>query len=450
MEVLMKKFLFLFSAVLILLTCYNTQAQLISEGDTLWYKSMWPLDVLQVQYSPDGTKLGVVLNDNNDQGIFKMFDAANGKELWSFRKATYYFAQFSYSFDGNVIYILPQSDKQISVLDVNSGIVLDTLPVNSTIDEARNYGFVYTTKNPNILLLGSWSSSVILYDIAERKIIKENQTKVNCKMYACPYSEYFIKAEGYIINQDSKVRLSLYDVNTLNSVAFLEEIDASLSEGGDIKISSNGKYAATNFGTTALKIWDLENQKLFKAYTPTIPNGTFTEGMGPQWGLAFTFDNNIIVNCGGYYTDALDNEATTITNFKNDKRALIFPNNAFTTIDIQKSDQYLACGPYYELIILKLTKDAVPVKDNKVVPKLILYPNPTTGLVSLILPSKFGNIFKIEIFDNSGSLVNIFNNDINQKGNNLTINISDITNGTYLLRVSNLSNSISYKLIVKR
>jgi hypothetical protein len=71
----MNKYLLLTVAVLIFLFCASANAQLIGEGDTLWYKTGLPT-ITQVQFTPDGTKLGVY-----GEGIFIIYNSENGVEL---------------------------------------------------------------------------------------------------------------------------------------------------------------------------------------------------------------------------------------------------------------------------------------------------------------------------------------------------------------------------------
>jgi WD40 repeat protein len=434
-------FLLIVSAILLMLSCYNTQAQLIGEGDTLWYKSLGPNEVKQVQFSTDGMKLGVFIERNLTRNLI-VYEALTGKQLWKFDLP--YFAQnFQFSIDGNLVYIFTPSEKAVFGYNSQTGELVETNKYEN--EENATYWYLYLTKNPNRFMITNPLGSCAIFDKIEKKLLIEKLSNRNTRMYACPYSDYFIKAEGYIINKVSKVNISLWNVNTLESVALLEEIDASLEDGSDIKISYNGKYAATNFGTTALKIWDLENKKLFKVYSPTINKP------GAQMGLAFAHNEPIIVNTGGYFYE-FSGYATTITNYLNDKRAIFYDKNTyFHYIDIDKSDKYLAFDGGYNLVVIKLNKDAVPVEEIKNEKIKTLYPNPATGTISILIPDNFGIIERTEIIDNFGSIIRLLDSKNNKlNGNNLTLNVSDLQNGSYFLRISNVANSITYKLIVKR
>ncbi len=444
----MKRYLIIF----VLLMCSTiSYSQLIGEGDTLWAKSGLPT-IKQVQFSPDGTKLGVVGAD--DIGQLVMYDANTGEELWRFTKATYYFNQFSYSLDGSKLYILPPSDNQINIIDVNTGVILDTLPVEISLDmkeyEVGNYGSVYQTKNQNILLVGNLSGCYALYDISKRQIIKERFGYYKNRFFASPNSDYFIDASSYYDNEWI-VQLVMIDVNTLSTVVILGEEENAGFEGGDIKISYNGKYAATNFGTRALQIWDLDNRKLFKEYSPTIPTET-TSGGGPQVSLSFGHDNATIVSCGGFYIDDTKGGSTVVTNFSNNKRALIYPNmTSFNDLDINREDTYLVCGTPRNLVVLKLKKDAVSVKDHEHEFKSVIYPNPTTNNITIGIPEHFGLIRAAQLLDSSGKLVKSFlQHELIYQGQNLILSLNGLMTGIYYLQLSNLNTVLSYQIILER
>lgn len=438
----MKRYLIL----LVLLLCSTiSYSQLIGEGDTLWAKSGLPT-IRQVQFSPDGTKLAVLSADA--VGKLTMFDSETGKELWTVPKETYYFYQFSYSLDGSKIYTLPPAEKQISIIDVNTGVILDTLPVVTTLDvEDWYYGFVYQTKDPNILLLGDRSMCFAVYDISKRQIIKELFGNRNNKLYASPNSDYFINAYQYELENKWRTKIVMMDINTLdvNTAVILGEENALVETGGDIKISYNGKYAATNFGGRALQIWDLENKKLFKEYLPSIDRG------GPQSTLAFSHDNELIINSGGYYKDDLKPTSTNITNLVNDKRAIIFENTPFGSIDINMGDTKFAASRAGTVFVFRLNKDAVPVKETPTEIDSIIYPNPTTGNIIVNIPERIGLINKGQLFDNTGKIIkNYLPHELQTSDSKLILNINDLNNGLYILKLSNSNNVLTYKIILEK
>ena len=77
-----------------------------------------------------------------------------------------------------------------------------------------------------------------------------------------------------------------------------------------------------------------------------------------------------------------------------------------------------------------------------------MFPNPTTGMVTLELGSDYPNVEDILLRDLSGRIVRIFRNErIN--GSEAILNISDIASGVYLLEVRSENGSSAKKLIVE-
>jgi len=435
----MNRFLLLTVALIMLIfTCAN--AQLIGEGDTLWYKSLYPNTISHIQFSPDGTKLGVVINDNN----IIMFDALSGDSLWSriFNTRIY---KFTVSQSGTSIWVNNALDSELVEIDWNNGQIFNKYRYKNPVSY---YDMVFSTPNPNIFLMTNHAQSFALYDIEKGVIIKEQKISDISKYAVSPNSKYFIRAYQYETNNKFKTKINLYDIMNLEYVATLGE-EEGLVNAGEAKISYNGKFAATNFGGRALQIWDLENKKLFKEYTPTIPTDS-TSGSGGGPSLAFCHNQELIVNCGGTYASATT-MATTITNFNNDKRSLIYPDIGFLTIDINYADTQIAGGIGGNIVVLKLTKDAVPVKDSPIDPEQTIYPNPTTGHVSINIPQKFGIINSGNLFDISGRVVKtLLPNELNYSGTKLQINIDGIQTGSYILKLNSAKDTISYKIILER
>jgi len=75
-----------------------------------------------------------------------------------------------------------------------------------------------------------------------------------------------------------------------------------------------------------------------------------------------------------------------------------------------------------------------------------VYPNPTSGLVNVILTSELSKNSTIEVYDAIGKLVvkQVLTNETN------AVNISNLTNGIYTFKIVNNSNLIKIGKIVKQ
>ena len=90
------------------------------------------------------------------------------------------------------------------------------------------------------------------------------------------------------------------------------------------------------------------------------------------------------------------------------------------------------------IVILKLTIDHVGISDVEGFEDIIIYPNPTTGKLSI----NADGVTKVEVFDHAGRLVNTFVN-TNQ------LDISQLPTGTYALRIT-LQKGSTVRRVIKR
>ena len=76
-----------------------------------------------------------------------------------------------------------------------------------------------------------------------------------------------------------------------------------------------------------------------------------------------------------------------------------------------------------------------------------IYPNPVIDIVNLIFENNFENMFKVEIYDSLGRLS--FTQNKSSTGNKLSLNISELERGIYILKLYN-NNKISVQRIIKK
>jgi len=152
---------------LLLLTSLSANAQLIGEGDTLWYKSLYPNTISHVQFSPDGSKLGVVVNQNE----IRMFNVQNGDSLWAriFNTRIY---RFTVSQSGTSIWVNNALDSELVEMDWNNGDIMNRYRYKNPVSY---YNMVFSTPNPKVFLMTNHAQSFALYDIEKGEIIKEKK-----------------------------------------------------------------------------------------------------------------------------------------------------------------------------------------------------------------------------------------------------------------------------------
>ena len=90
--------------------------------------------------------------------------------------------------------------------------------------------------------------------------------------------------------------------------------------------------------------------------------------------------------------------------------------------------------------------DSEPEIDLFATDDVIIYPNPTTGILNFKLDNVFENNFSIQICNTLGQKV-FEKLDLNK--DNVTVNLSSLNNGTYFITFSNSNKTITKKLLIK-
>jgi hypothetical protein len=430
---------------MLIFTCAN--AQLIGEGDTLWYKSLSPNTISKVQFSPDGTKLAV-FSALDLKKYLNVYDAISGEELWRI-DFPFFANNFQFSLEGDLIFVLAPSEKTVFGYNSQNGEIVEQNTYGN--ETQQTYWNLFLTPDTNKFLFTSPTGKNAIYDRQKKSIILEKLNSDNSQSYSSPYSNYYLKADDYESGGEWIFTVSIWDLKTLEFVSNLVREPGVIDEG-EAKISYNGKYAATNFGGRALQIWDLENKKLFKEYPPTIPTHT-TNGTGGQLSLAFCYDNELLINCGGDYLFDTKGSSTTITNIINNKRALMIDTMAGAlSLDVNKNDNLIAYPRNGQnIVVYKLHKDAVPVEEYSKEIQDTIYPNPTIGNITINIPQKYGFINAGQIFDNSGKIVKTYLlNELLTSESKLTLNLNEISNGVYILKLTSANDILTYKIILEK
>ncbi|MFY8188154.1 MAG: T9SS type A sorting domain-containing protein [Flavobacterium sp.] len=86
------------------------------------------------------------------------------------------------------------------------------------------------------------------------------------------------------------------------------------------------------------------------------------------------------------------------------------------------------------------------IKEDKLA---IVYPNPTNGLLNIQFSDYLSNI-KIELYDISGKLIKQQLTNSLESNNIEILNVDNVVNGSYLLRISTNNRQETYRIIVSK
>jgi hypothetical protein len=113
-------------------------------------------------------------------------------------------------------------------------------------------------------------------------------------------------------------------------------------------------------------------------------------------------------------------------------------------LDIDPSDEYLACGSGTNIMIIKLKKDAVPVEEIADDTLQVLFPNPTSGIVTL--NNLNINNYLIKLTDLSGREI-LIKDKISINENDISIDLISLHSGIYFFSLSDKNHYKTYKII---
>jgi WD40 repeat protein len=212
----------------------------------------------------------------------------------------------------------------------------------------------------------------------------------------------------------------------------------------DFAFSPDGTMiAGTCKGSNSLMIWDLETgEKVNEIYDTNV------------WGFAsLVYSPNSKYIIADAYGDKIPgmgvgHESRVFQN--NDlKKVHVYPGGAADGIDISDNSEYIAMADYTGIVVYyskwgETSVSDIPEEEN------IIYPNPATGILNIMLDIKKSETIDVNIYDTSGNIItNIFNG-IAEPGTILTWNSSENPSGTYYCKVDSRSFNRTYKIIVSK
>lgn len=102
---------------------------------------------------------------------------------------------------------------------------------------------------------------------------------------------------------------------------------------------------------------------------------------------------------------------------------------------------------FYDIQILQL--DNLSVDENEFSSSISLYPNPASNLINISFNATDASVEQIVIYDLSGRVMkNIAKNTLNNSSQ-IPVDIQDLANGTYLMKISSNNNTTTKKFMVK-
>jgi len=417
-----------FLALLLLSLAGQANAQSYAY-DTVWTKNTDQSEgFYKVQFSDnDSIIVGFGFNDN----LF--FDANTGAEIHRIPGN-----KEGFFFNNDRHYLkLAENKTKLEIFDTNTFIVIDSLENDGSIIGTMNISndrkyFISTIND---------GSGIRVWDLNLRKIIKNKffekdndpnlgvtkRIKVffNCDDLQCIVTtekQYKgIKNDSYYITYHA-----ILDINTLDSIDAISDVPF-------YRLSQTCRYIAylTGDPTYGVEVYDFNTKELLWKIPVNGPSLT---------GIEFSPDDKYLVNSPG------------IKIWDIEKKELIksYQSGSTNCFSISHDGQYFisSVGRYFYKWYARW--NGTTIEDNPQNP-IIIYPNPTNGMVTLSFEQLASEITTINLHDLNGIFIrNLFNNFLEPGPQNLNFNVSDLANGAYFINVSNSHLSLVFKLIVNR
>jgi len=403
--------------------------------DTVWTKNTdQSAGMFQVKFSNNDSIIWAMGLEN---GLF--FDALTGNEIMRIPGSN---AVFFFNHDKNFIRTNSSRNK-LEIYDTRTFQVIDSLENDGTLlsgsySLSKDEKYYYATI-PNGFRIWDLNAKTIL----KTKIFPSEPNLIGFKteviLPTCVGYDFI----GHIVKtyedpnypEDPKhVKIYgnyiLFDFNTLDS------INVFFNSRG-IRISKNCHYIASATGdpTYGVEVYDFNTKELLWKIPVNGPSLT---------GIEFSPDDKYLVTSSG-----LQNHMD-IWDLGSKDKIYSYLNSSYRNFDISNNGQYIITSVGNSLDLLYARWNGTTIEDNPQNP-IIIYPNPTNGMVTLSFEQLLPEITTINLNDLNGIVIrNLFNNFLEPGPQNLNFNVSDLANGAYFINVSNSHLSLVFKLIVNR
>lgn len=428
----MKKFfLFLFIIAAMWQVCFADLP------DTVWTRDLWQLgsQINQVQFTPDGHGIAVAIGG----GVY-VFDIKTGQIVKQFNKYMFICSSFDFTEDGlKLITSSYETDYKRKIIVWNY-LNEDTIRIFNNIDlhpiRALNNNTIFGIWNLPVWSLDS--SKVCLYDINIGKIIINN---------LLTGQNDFIDAKGLSISK----RMNLFAIitgNVFNKIqniilGNLTKLEYSFTLGShssqinDLSFSSDGRYLASASSDGIIKVWDVDQKKLYKQFIhDSIEKDVKT--------VRFSPDSKYIISGISIW----NKWNTKIWEINTDKLVHKYEYGLLSGLDVTNDGNYIVGGAGSLLYLLKAVWKPTGIETYMEKKINSLIPNPSGTDINLpIIDGKIPS--RITITDILGKLI-LSDDMLKITSLEMKVDIGLLLPGAYFVTITYPDKTITYKFLKMR
>lgn len=435
----MKRLIILTTAMFLLII-----NQLRAEDEIIWSKARTDLGlewIINAVFSPDDSK--VIITDANGKVI--EVDPSTGELI---RERPEFHGLIKFSDDGK--YVFTHDYKKV---DYETGEVigqcllngepLETFTEMDISDKAGLLIGIYRAKTQFPL---DWGKMIYIFDLNTFELIDTLGIEYNNfrKIAFIDDGRHFRTVSDYDVDPsktfEDKVVTMVWDAKTLDTLYEKPDLYGTLS------YSPDGKWLAS-INENIILLFDSEsltkvNELIYTPSKSTIKNLDFSHDSqylltGPHNDSSpeKPFQNSIVI------FDVLSGNEELVYKY-NWMDDFVFNKLVYSS----KGDYILAYHRDHFYLLNDLLSSVMnPLNDDYVA----IYPNPTTGLISIDSQQLELGKLKIELCDFNGKLKEILFDDF-YKGNPLSFDISRLPGGVYFLNIIQENSTQTYKIIKEK
>lgn len=398
--------------------------------DTVWMrKTDQSAGMFQVKFSNNDSIIWAMGLEN---GLF--FDAISGEEIKRLPGNNEVF------FINNDSFIkLNENSKKLEIFDVHTFQLIDTLE-----NDGKSISKYACISKDSKYYVSSTNDGLRVWDIGTKKIIKNNIIEKNIDLlswgtghlwFNCDDTKIIVSIGKTYKNPDNPNNpitigsITVFDFLTLDSIG-------EYASRGDYKISNMCKYIAykAKDPTYGVEVYDFNTKELIWKLPINGPSLT---------GIEFSPDDKYLVTTS-------ESGLMRIWDIETGKGVYDYKDGGYGNLDISIDGKYIttSIGGYLFLYPAKWQGTPVVPEENN---PIIIYPNPTNGMVIINFTQQLPEITNINLNDINGVLIrNLFNNFLEPGPKMLDFDVSDLAIGSYFINVNNSHLSIFFKLIVNK
>ena len=416
----------------------------VKANEVQWFKTRWEIgceEIINVIFTPGDTS--ILVTDNNKK-IFEV-DVITGevkKQIPNINGAIQFSNDKKYLYTCNWEKVKWPTGEVIGKFDITRSATTDYgFSINEDIGLLVRTGTDGYNHNPYY-----WKKGIWIFDLNTFKLIDTLGFWQNYyqRLQMPREGKYFVAYSYYVPDWThpgyKEYKKYVYDIETLDTIQNSHPLKKIIDEIGNVLQTTPDNKLLCTVNGTLIRVYD--NITYDKKYELDIYPGIKL----PIYTFKLTSDSRYMIIAGyGYYEDL------HIFDLQTGELAYKYNNATLGNIyvNIKKcssNDNYILGYEIDGLCLFNNMVKAGSIKPNPIDP--VFYPNPNSNSKELTLPGSYFKTgkLKIEAFNINGELLKVLFEDVYSNQGDLTLDISFLPAGIYLLKSTQDNEIKTFKI----